>query len=89
MATKKAAPKKKPATAVIVESVPAVHIEPADTSRADSKLAMRIDQLGGQVESIRAHYADASTDARFAAAVRLRSIAKILNDLTGDFTWGE
>ena len=79
---KKAAPKKKAAAKIVsVESVPAVHIETSDTSRADSKLAMRIDQLGGQVESIRAHYADASTDARFAAAVRLRSIASILNDL--------
>lgn len=81
MATKKAGPKKK----VIVESVPAVHIEPApEQGRADAKLAARLDQLGGQVESIRAHYADASTDARYAAAVRLRSIVKILNDLTGE-----
>lgn len=79
MATKKAATKKK---AIIVETVPAVHVEPADTSRADGKLAARIDQLGGQVQSIRAHYADASTDARYAAAVRIRSIATILNDLT-------
>ena len=75
---KKAVPKKKAAAKV---ETPAPIVETADTSRTDSKLAMRIDQLGGQVESIRAHYADASTDARFAAAVRLRSIASILNDL--------
>lgn len=84
---KKAAPKKK--TAAKVETPAPIVEQPADTSRADSKLAARIDQLGGQVESIRAHYADASTDARYAAAVRLRSIASILNDLTGDFTWGK
>ncbi len=78
MATKKTASKKKAAAEV---DTMAPIVETADTSRADSKLAMRLDQLGSQVESIRAHYADASTDARFAAAVRLRSIATILHDL--------
>lgn len=82
MATKKATPKKK----VTVKAVqPVEPIEPAgEQGRADAKLSARLDQLGGQVESIRAHYADASTDARYAAAVRLRSIVKILNDLTGE-----
>lgn len=79
MATKKATPKKR----VTVKAAPAV--EPVgEQGRADAKLSARLDQLGGQIESIRAHYADASTDARYAAAVRLRSIAAILNDLTGE-----
>lgn len=83
MATIKKAAKKPTKKAVVkAEPVQAAPIEQADTSRADGKLAARIDQLGGHVQSIQAHYADASEDARYAAAVRLRSIATILFDLT-------
>lgn len=79
---KKAAPKKKAATAVIVESGPAVHIEPADTSRADAKLLTRIDQLCSQVDSIAIHHADASDDARMQVRPQLVNAINILLQLT-------
>lgn len=79
MATRKTVKKAtKPATPVIEAQAEAS----IDTARADNKLLTRLDQLGGQVQSIRAHYADASEDARYAAAIRIRSIANTLFELT-------
>ncbi len=55
-----------------------------DTSRADSKLMVRVDQITGTARSIADHYKAASIEARGAAAVRLASLITQLHELIAE-----